>query len=56
MMNKEVAKSYLGRKGTNNRIVVAHFVTKKFRVSVIVVYALVEPTARYTSDSVTSIS
>ena len=33
------------------RILFAHFMTKKFRVSVIVSYALVEPTAEDTSDS-----
>ena len=42
MMNKEVARSCLGWLGINNRIIlIAHFMTKKFRVSVIVVY--VEP-------------
>ena len=39
MMNKEAAKSCLGWEGINNRILIAHFMTKKFRVSVIVVYA-----------------
>ena len=51
MMNKEAAKSYLGLQGINNRILIAHFMTKKFRVSVIVVYAPVEPTDGDTSDS-----
>ena len=35
MMNKEAAKSCLGWEGINNRILIAHFKTKKFRVSVI---------------------
>ena len=39
MMNKEATKSCLGWGGINNRILIAHFVTKKFRVSVIVVCA-----------------
>ena len=51
MMNKEAAKSCLGLEGINNRILIAHFTTKKFRVSVIVVYAPVEPTDGDTSDS-----
>ena len=51
MMNKEAAKSCLGLEGINNRILTAHFMTKKFRVSVIVVYAPDEPTDRDTSDS-----
>ena len=32
MMNKEAAKSCLGWEGINNRILIAHFMTKKFRV------------------------
>ena len=51
MMNKEAAKSCLGWEGINNRILIAHFMTKKFRVSVIVVYAPIEPTDGDTSDS-----
>ena len=51
MMNKEAAKSCFGWEGINNRILIAHFMTKKFRVSVIVVYAPVEPTDGDTSDS-----
>ena len=51
MMNKEAAKSCLGWEGINNRILIAHFMTRKFRVSVIVVYAPVEPTDGDTSDS-----
>ena len=39
MMNKEAVKSCLGWEGINNAILIAHFMTKKFRVSVIVVYA-----------------
>ena len=42
--NKEAAKSYLCSEGINIGILIAPFRTKKFRVSVIVVYALVEPT------------
>ena len=45
MMNKEAAESCLGLEGINNRILIAHFMTKKFRVLVIVVYAPVEPTS-----------
>ena len=51
MVNKEAAKSCLGREGINNRILIAHFMTKTFRVSVIVVYAPVEATDGDTSDS-----
>ena len=51
MMNKEAAKSCLGWEGINNRILIAHFMTKKLRVSVIVVYAPIEPTDGDTSDS-----
>ncbi|XP_065578676.1 uncharacterized protein LOC136039119 [Artemia franciscana] len=50
MMNKEAAKSCLGWEGINNRILIAHFMTKKFKVSFVVVYALVEPTDGDTSD------
>ena len=32
LMNKEAAKSCLGWEGINHRILIAHFVTKKFRV------------------------
>ena len=49
--NKEAANSCLGWEGINNRILIAHFMTKKFRVSIIVVYAPVEPTDGNTSDS-----
>ena len=51
MMNKEAAESCLGWEGINKRILIAHFMTKKFRVSVIVVYAPVEPIEGDTSDS-----
>ena len=44
MMNKEAAKSCLGWESFNDRILIAHFITKKFRGSVIVVYAPVKPT------------
>jgi hypothetical protein len=43
MKNKEAAKSYLGWGGINNRILIAHFINIKFRVSVVVVHAPVEP-------------
>jgi hypothetical protein len=51
MMNKEDSKSCLGWKGINNIILIAHFMTKKFSVSVIVVYTPVEPTEGDNSDS-----
>ena len=51
MRNKEAVKSCLGWVGATNRIPIAHFMTNKFRVSVIVVYAPVEPTDGETSDS-----
>ena len=50
-MNKEAVKSCLGWDGIDNRILIAHFMTKKFKVSVIVVYALVEPTDGDTCDT-----
>ena len=50
MMNKGAAKSCLGREGINNRMLTAHFMTIKFRVSVIVVYVPVEPIDWNTSD------
>ncbi|XP_065568941.1 uncharacterized protein LOC136032600 [Artemia franciscana] len=46
MMNKEATKSCLGWEGVKNRILIAHFITKKFRVSVIEVYAPFGPTDR----------
>ena len=51
MMNKEAANSYLGWEGINNGILIALFMTKKQRVSSIVVYAPVEPTDGETRDS-----
>ena len=51
MMNMEAAKSCLGLEGINNRILIAHFMTKKIGVSVIVLYAPVEPIERDTSES-----
>ena len=51
MVSKEPAKSCLGWECINNRIPIAHFMIKKFRVSGIVVYAPVEPTDRDTRDS-----
>ena len=51
MINKEAPKSYLGWEGINNRILIAHFMTKKFRISVIVVYARVEPIDRESRDT-----
>ena len=50
-MNKEAANSYLGWEGINNGKLIAHFMTKKYRVSDIVVYAPVEPTYGDTRDS-----
>ena len=44
MTNKEAVKSCLVWECINNRMLVAHFMTKKCRVSVIVKYAPVEPT------------
>ncbi|XP_065565921.1 craniofacial development protein 2-like [Artemia franciscana] len=51
MMIKGGAKSCLDWLGISNKKRVAHFMTKKFRVSVIVVYAPVEPSDGDTSDS-----
>ena len=51
MMNKEAAKSCLGRKSIDNKILIVHFMTRKFRISFIVVYAPVEPIDGDTSDS-----
>ena len=51
IMNKEAAKSCLGSEGINNRILIAHFMTKKLRLSVIVVYTSVEPIEGDTSES-----
>ena len=51
MMNKEAAKSCFGWESINNRILIAHFITKKFRVSVTAIYAPVELTYGDTSDS-----
>ena len=51
MMKKEAAKSCLGWEGINNRILIAHFMSIKFRISVIVVYASVEPIDEDSGDS-----
>ena len=51
MVNKEAAKSCLGWEGINNRILIARFMTKKFRISFIVVHTPIEPTDGDTSDS-----
>ena len=51
MMNKDVAKSCLGWEGIINRILIPHFKTKKFRLSVIVIYIPVEPTDGDTINS-----
>ena len=51
MMNMEAAKSCLGWESINNRMLVAHTMTKKFRVSVIIVYAPLEPTDGDSRDS-----
>ena len=50
-MNKEAAESFLGWEGINNRMLITHFVTKNFRVLVIVEYALEEPTDGEANDS-----
>ena len=50
MMNREAAKSCFGWKGIINGIIIAHCMTKKWRASVIVVYAPAEPTNGDTSD------
>ncbi|XP_065583719.1 craniofacial development protein 2-like [Artemia franciscana] len=50
-MNKKATKSCLGCKDINNRKIIAHFMTEKFRVSVIAEYAPVETIDRDTSDS-----
>ncbi|XP_065557668.1 uncharacterized protein LOC136025570 [Artemia franciscana] len=50
-MSKEAAKSFLGWEGIKNGILIAYYMTKKFRVSVTVVYAPVKPTDGDTSDS-----
>jgi len=55
MMNKEAANSCLGWKGFDNRILISsnssYNRTKRFRVSLTVVYAPVELTDGDTSDS-----
>ena len=51
MMNKEATESCLGWEGNNNRILVAHFTTKKCRVSIIVAYTPTEPTDGDSSES-----
>ena len=43
MSFEEAAKSWLGWEGIYNRILVAHFITIKCMVSVIVVRATVQP-------------
>ena len=50
LMNKVAPKSFLCCKSTNNRMILARFVTKKCRVSVIVVYDSVELTDRDSSN------
>ena len=51
MMSKEAAKSCLGWECINHKMLITHFITKKFKVAVIAVYAPVEPTDGDTSDS-----
>ena len=51
MMNEEAAKSCLGWEGINNRTLITSFMTKKCRVSVIVVYTPVNPTNGDSRDS-----
>ena len=48
---KEAPRSCLGWEGISKRILIARFITKEFRVLVIVVYAPVEPTDGGTNDS-----
>ena len=50
-MNKEAAKSCLGREGINNRILIANIMTKIFKILVIIVYVPIGPTDGDTSDS-----
>ena len=50
-MNKEATKSCFSWEAINNRILIAHFITRNYRISVIVVDALVKPTGGDTSDS-----
>ena len=51
MMNKEAVESCLGWDGISNRILIARFMTIKFRASAIIVYAPIEPTETDASDS-----
>ncbi|XP_065565846.1 uncharacterized protein LOC136030704 [Artemia franciscana] len=51
VMDKEAAQPNLGGEGINNRIPIAHFMTKKFRVSIVVACSPFEPTDGDTSDS-----
>jgi hypothetical protein len=51
MVKKEAAKSCLAWKGINNRMLVAHFTTKKCKLSVTAVYAVVAPTDREIHDT-----
>ena len=51
-MNKKAVKSCLGREGINNGRLIAHFMTKKSTVSVIVVSTPVEPIDKVSSDNV----
>ena len=51
MMNKEAATSCLGWEVINHRSLVAHFIAKKWRVSVIIVYAPIEPTDKNSTVS-----
>ena len=50
MMNKEVANSCLGFENINNRILIAHFMTKKFRLLVILFYTPSKLTDEDSSD------
>ena len=51
MVSKEPAKSCLGWECINNRTLIANLMTKKSRVSIIVIYAPVERTDGNTIDS-----
>jgi hypothetical protein len=50
LVNKEAAKPCLGWGGINNKMLVTYFMTKRCRVSIIVVLAPVEPTDGESSD------
>jgi hypothetical protein len=49
-LNTDAAKSCLLREAHNNRILVAHFMTKKLKISFVVVYAPVNRTNGNSGD------